>query len=74
MTHDRTISAVADTTTCWVKSSYSGGSNGSCVAYASGLGDLVPVRDTKQSNGDVLVFGISAWSQFVAAISGGDIS
>ncbi|MGW6770589.1 DUF397 domain-containing protein [Streptomyces sp. NPDC055037] len=54
----------------WRKSSYSGGSNGDCLEVADGYAD-VPVRDSKNPHGPVLVFPAVGWAVFVAAVSSG---
>ncbi|MEU9847513.1 DUF397 domain-containing protein [Streptomyces sp. NPDC047985] len=58
----------------WVKSSYSG-SGGSCVewapAHASATG-IVPVRDSKNSNGPVLNASAEAFAFFVAGVKAGE--
>lgn len=54
----------------WRKSSYSSG-NGQCVETAF-LGEVVPVRDSKNPDGPALVFPAGAWSAFVAGIKAGD--
>lgn len=54
-------------TVTWRKSSYSGGTSAECVGVADNLPGLVPVRDSKNPTGGVLVFQAAAWSSFVAA-------
>ncbi|KND41013.1 DUF397 domain-containing protein [Streptomyces stelliscabiei] len=54
-------------TATWRKSSYSGGNSAECVEVSDGHPGLVPVRDSKNPAGGVLVFGAAAWSHFVAA-------
>lgn len=44
----------------WRKSSYSGNTNGGCVAMAR-TRDAVAVRDSKHPDGPVLVFAPAAW-------------
>jgi len=51
----------------WRKSSYSGGTSAECLEVSDNLPGLVPVRDSKNPAGGVLVFGAAAWSCFVAA-------
>ncbi|WP_406450246.1 DUF397 domain-containing protein [Streptomyces sp. NBC_00876] len=55
--------------TGWVKSSYSGGSNGDCLEVATGY-TAVPVRDSKAPSGPAVVFSADGWSSFVAAVKG----
>jgi hypothetical protein len=50
----------------WSKSSYSGNTGGDCVEVVGGCSDgAVPVRDSKNPDGPVLVFGADAWQTFV---------
>ncbi|MFE1750386.1 DUF397 domain-containing protein [Streptomyces anandii] len=52
----------------WHTSSYSNGEGGSCVEVADGVPGVVPVRDSKMPDGNVLVIGGSAWAEFVGAV------
>ncbi|BAJ28137.1 MULTISPECIES: DUF397 domain-containing protein [Kitasatospora] len=55
----------------WVKSSYSD-NGGDCVEVALGAHPVVmPVRDSKDPAGPVLVFPTAAWTSFVAAAAAG---
>jgi len=57
----------------WRKSSFSGNSGGECVEVADGVGAaVVPVRDSKDPRGPVLMFSAEAWSGFVASVRAGD--
>ncbi|MEU8736011.1 DUF397 domain-containing protein [Streptomyces halstedii] len=49
----------------WRKSSYSGPNGGDCVEVADGYPAAVPVRDSKNSAGPVLLLGADAWQAFV---------
>ncbi|MEV7105521.1 DUF397 domain-containing protein [Streptomyces atroolivaceus] len=49
----------------WRKSSYSGTTGGDCVEVADGCSASVPVRDSKNPAGPVLVLGADAWQAFV---------
>lgn len=49
----------------WRKSSYSGSSGGECVEMADNCPGTVPVRDSKNPDGPVLVFGAASWRAFV---------
>ncbi|MFC8590342.1 DUF397 domain-containing protein [Streptomyces atroolivaceus] len=49
----------------WQKSSYSGSTGGDCVEVADGCSASVPVRDSKNPAGPVLVLGADAWQAFV---------
>ncbi|WSS31714.1 DUF397 domain-containing protein [Streptomyces sp. NBC_01185] len=50
----------------WRKSSYSGASGGDCLEVADNLPDVVPVRDSKVTDGPALVFRAGAWAAFIA--------
>ncbi|MCL6737097.1 DUF397 domain-containing protein [Streptomyces neyagawaensis] len=54
-------------TVTWRKSSYSGGTSAECVEVSDDLPGIVPVRDSKNPAGGVLLLGAAAWSAFVAA-------
>ncbi|MER5709298.1 DUF397 domain-containing protein [Streptomyces sp. NPDC002122] len=54
----------------WRKSSYSNGEGGSCVEVLDDVPGVVPVRDSKVTDGPVLVVPAAAWSVFVAGIAG----
>ncbi|MBV7668524.1 DUF397 domain-containing protein [Streptomyces halstedii] len=49
----------------WRKSSYSGTNGGECVEVADGIPTTVPVRDSKNPAGPVLLLGADAWQAFV---------
>ncbi|MEU5630567.1 DUF397 domain-containing protein [Streptomyces rishiriensis] len=49
----------------WRKSSYSNSEGGACLEVAEGAPALVPVRDSKDPDRGVLVFGAAAWGRFV---------
>lgn len=49
----------------WRKSSYSGNTGGDCVEVADGCAASVPVRDSKNPAGPVLIVGTGAWQAFV---------
>jgi hypothetical protein len=50
----------------WRKASYSGPSGGDCVEVADGCpAATVPVRDSKNPDGPVVVVGTHAWRAFV---------
>jgi hypothetical protein len=51
----------------WCKSTYSM-ANGHCVEVAHLPGSAVGVRDSKDADGPVLVFGPDAWSTFLNGI------
>ena len=52
----------------WIKSSYSGDNGGNCVEIAPAFPAVVPVRDSKVSEGPVLVVTRAAWSAFTATL------
>ncbi|MGW0410225.1 DUF397 domain-containing protein [Streptomyces collinus] len=52
----------------WFKSSYSNGDGGNCLEVTRDLPGLVPVRDSKVPDGDVLLIGAAAWAPFVDAL------
>jgi hypothetical protein len=49
----------------WRKSTKSSGNGGNCVEVADNLPGRVLVRDTKDRDGGMLVFGPAAWQSFV---------
>ncbi|MFJ3142696.1 DUF397 domain-containing protein [Streptomyces halstedii] len=49
----------------WRKSSYSGSTGGDCVEVADSYPATVPVRDSKNPAGPVLLLGADAWQAFV---------
>ncbi|MDT0444877.1 DUF397 domain-containing protein [Streptomyces johnsoniae] len=51
----------------WRRSTYSGGNN-ECVEVATPVRNHIPVRDSKQPEGPVVVFGTGAWGAFVASL------
>ncbi|WP_328957834.1 DUF397 domain-containing protein [Kitasatospora purpeofusca] len=55
----------------WRKSSYSD-NGGECVEVAPDVPGLVPVRDSKDPSGSVLVFPAAAWGAFVAGLQAGE--
>ncbi|WSR42926.1 DUF397 domain-containing protein [Kitasatospora purpeofusca] len=61
--------------TAWRKSSYSGDNGGECVevALVSPSPDVVPVRDSKDPSGPVLLFPSAAWSSFLSALRDGSL-
>ena len=65
MSIDRDLSTAA-----WRKSSYSNGDGGACVEVADGFPGVVPVRDSKTPEGPALVFPVTGWTAFVAAVKG----
>ncbi|MEU9357520.1 DUF397 domain-containing protein [Streptomyces sp. NPDC048301] len=49
----------------WRKSSYSGSTGGDCVEVADGCAASVPVRDSKNPSGPLVVVSPGAWQAFV---------
>ncbi|MER5360398.1 DUF397 domain-containing protein [Streptomyces sp. NPDC002785] len=49
----------------WRKSTYSGGDGGDCLEVADGHPGIVPVRDSKVTEGPTLVFRSPAWASFI---------
>ncbi|MEU6090150.1 DUF397 domain-containing protein [Streptomyces sp. NPDC047085] len=55
----------------WRKSSYSGGSGGSCLEVNDTTAPShVPVRDSKSPAGPAVVFSAPVWSAFVNSVKG----
>ncbi|MBB1246996.1 DUF397 domain-containing protein, partial [Streptomyces durbertensis] len=61
--------------TRWFSSSYSGGQGGQCVQWAPeharATGEFL-VRDSKAPQGPTLLFGVTGWGAFTAALRRGD--
>ncbi|MFI6692082.1 DUF397 domain-containing protein [Streptomyces sp. NPDC050433] len=55
----------------WRKSSHSNPDGGACVEVSDDFAAVVPVRDSKNSHGPVVVFGASGWASFVSAVKDG---
>ncbi|GHJ29404.1 hypothetical protein TPA0910_38370 [Streptomyces hygroscopicus subsp. sporocinereus] len=55
-------------TATWRKSSYSNNDGGICVEVADNLPGIVPVRDSKNPDGPVLIFPNDSWSTFIATL------
>ncbi|WP_338484323.1 DUF397 domain-containing protein [Streptomyces sp. SCSIO 75703] len=52
----------------WRTSSYSSGNGGECVEVATGPRSLIPVRDSKNPEGPVLLIGARAWAPFLSGL------
>ncbi|WP_086827951.1 DUF397 domain-containing protein [Streptomyces sp. NRRL B-24572] len=52
----------------WRKSSHSDGDGGNCVEVLDDVPGVVPVRDSKVTDGPVLVVPTAAWAAFVAGV------
>ncbi|WP_079054093.1 DUF397 domain-containing protein [Streptomyces graminilatus] len=58
----------------WRKSSYSGNQQGDeCVEIADTYPSVVPVRDSKDTTGPVLMLNHRAWQRFVNGLKGGSL-
>ncbi|MGW4078161.1 DUF397 domain-containing protein [Streptomyces asiaticus] len=55
-------------TAAWRKSSHSNNNGGNCVEVADNLPGIVPVRDSKDPDGPVLIFTDNSWSTFIASL------
>ncbi|MER0244173.1 DUF397 domain-containing protein [Streptomyces sp. HSW2009] len=71
------MSCIRDASTLdgWIKSSFSGGSENGCVAWAPNHArthGTVPVRDSKDPSGPALVFETTTWNAFITSIKTGD--
>jgi hypothetical protein len=52
----------------WIKSSHSDANGGNCIEIAPGYPTVVPVRDSKNPDGAVLLVSRSAWAAFISAL------
>jgi hypothetical protein len=52
----------------WHKSTRSGSNGGDCVEVADNLPDVVAVRDSKDPDGPVLIFGRDTWTEFIGTL------
>ncbi|MFI1166479.1 DUF397 domain-containing protein [Streptomyces sp. NPDC020801] len=55
----------------WRRSSYSNQDGGACVEVSGDFATTVPVRDSKNPNGPVIMFAAQGWSAFVSAVKAG---
>ncbi|MDT0442064.1 DUF397 domain-containing protein [Streptomyces johnsoniae] len=53
----------------WRTSTYSGSENQNCVQVTDGVPGILPVHDSKQPEGPVLVFGTDAWGSFISTLA-----
>ena len=58
----------------WRKSSHSNANGGACVEVAQNLPGAVAVRDSKDPEGQKLVFTADEWRAFTAAVRGGEFA
>ncbi len=63
--------SVTDSSQNWIKSSYSM-TNGNCVEVAGLSGDVILVRDSKNTKGPVLGFTQGEWDAFVGGVRNGE--
>ncbi|MEU6118077.1 DUF397 domain-containing protein [Streptomyces sp. NPDC047117] len=61
-------------TATWRKSSYSNQDGGECVEVSDDYTGVVPVRDSKNQDGPMLVFPADDWASFVAAVKEGQLT
>ncbi|KAF2780238.1 DUF397 domain-containing protein [Streptomyces coelicoflavus] len=52
----------------WRKSTYSNGEGGNCLEVTDGVPGVIPVRDSKVTDGPVVVVGSGAWTAFVRTV------
>ncbi|MFJ6184548.1 DUF397 domain-containing protein [Streptomyces sp. NPDC092295] len=50
----------------WRSSSYSQSNGGECIEVADGIADTVPIRDSKNPTGPILLASPTSWTAFVA--------
>ncbi|MEU8539391.1 DUF397 domain-containing protein [Streptomyces sp. NPDC048717] len=63
---------VAEGYTAWRKSTHSNTSGGNCLEVADDASPgLVPVRDSKQPHGPVLLITAAAWTPFITSVKAG---
>ncbi|OPF72357.1 DUF397 domain-containing protein [Streptomyces antioxidans] len=62
------MGSAPDLITAWRKSSYSSNGGGECVEVADNLPGIVPVRDSKDPDGPVLIFPHGSWNAFIASL------
>jgi hypothetical protein len=56
------------TSATWRKSTYSDGGGGDCLEIATSIPDTVPVRDSKNPTGPMLLLGPAAWGAFIEGV------
>ncbi|MEU4154469.1 DUF397 domain-containing protein [Streptomyces sp. NPDC026659] len=57
----------------WHKSTYSNGEGGNCIEVADGVPGVIPVRDSKVTEGAVVVVGTPAWAHFINAVGAANL-
>jgi Domain of unknown function (DUF397). len=55
----------------WRKSSRSGPDSPQCVEVATNIPGVIAIRDSKNPNGDILLFPAAEWRTFVQNIKAG---
>ncbi|WP_306334381.1 DUF397 domain-containing protein [Streptomyces sp. KL118A] len=58
----------------WRKSSYSNGTGGDCVEIADGVPGVIPVRDSKMTDGPTLMFPATSWAPFITAVTKAELT
>ncbi len=61
-------------TATWRKSTRSNGQGGDCVEVADGFPGVIPVRDSKDPEGPVLLFPAQSWTAFVTYVKRGHLN
>ncbi|MFI6247193.1 DUF397 domain-containing protein [Streptomyces sp. NPDC051016] len=56
------------TSATWIKSSRSGDDGGDCLEIAPEFTSVVPVRDSKNPDGPVIVVDRAAWDAFTSSL------
>jgi hypothetical protein len=56
------------TTATWRKSSFSDGGGTNCLEVSDDHPGTVPVRDSKNPDGPILVFAAAPWASFLAGV------
>ncbi|MCZ9347287.1 DUF397 domain-containing protein [Streptomyces sp. TRM76130] len=56
------------TTAVWRKSSYSDGGDSNCVEITEAHSTVIPVRDSKVPDENVILVGRDAWAAFVGGV------
>ncbi|MEU6284830.1 DUF397 domain-containing protein [Streptomyces sp. NPDC047028] len=58
----------------WRKSSYSGGQEGAeCIEISDDLPGTIPVRDSKNPTGPVVLLTSAAWHPFITGVTNGTL-
>ncbi|WPB92515.1 DUF397 domain-containing protein [Streptomyces malaysiensis] len=55
----------------WIRSSYSDANGGQCVEFSRSFAqthDTIPVRDSKNPHGPVLIVSAAGWASFVSGL------